>query len=59
MWHNTELFTSESKAQVYGCLHEFLQKNPVALNNIGKSHPYVYAFTIENQYTCVAHQGSR
>ena len=37
-----ELFTAESKAQVYGSLHEFFRKNPIALNNIGKSHPYQY-----------------
>ena len=32
----TELFTSESEAQVYGSLYEFLRKNTTALNNIGK-----------------------
>jgi len=31
-----ELFTSESKSQVYANLHEFLRKHPHALNSIGK-----------------------
>ena len=50
MWHIVllaELFTAESKAQVYGCLHELLEQNPVALNNIGKSHPYIHTHTIK------------
>ena len=32
----TELFRSESKAQVYGSLHEFFRKSTKALNDIGK-----------------------
>ena len=30
-----ELFTSESKAQVYGSLHQFFVKHPEVYENIG------------------------
>ena len=30
-----ELFTAESKTQVYGCLHEFLRRSSKAISAIG------------------------
>jgi len=32
----SELFSTESKSQVYATLHEYFQRNPVASNNLGK-----------------------
>ena len=32
----SELFLAESKSQVYGHLHEFLQTNPEVVSNISK-----------------------
>ena len=32
----SELFSTESKSQVYATLHEYFRRNSVASNNIGK-----------------------
>ena len=32
----SELFSTESKSQVYAILHEYFRKNPVASNDLGK-----------------------
>ena len=40
-----ELFSSESKTQVYGHLHQFVQSNTEVANNISK---YVYVQTRSN-----------
>lgn len=39
-----ELFTSESKTQVYGCLHNYYHKYPITANNIGKEHVHTQGF---------------
>lgn len=31
----SELFSTESKSQVYATLHEYFQRNPVASNDLG------------------------
>ena len=39
----SELFSTESKSQVYATLHEYFRRNPVASNNLGNQiNTYIY-----------------
>ena len=43
----SELFTSESKSQVYGCLHNYYSHHPTMAGKIGKNTP----LGMEQEYT--------
>ena len=47
-----ELFTSESKSQVYGCLHNYYTLHPVTAKDIGKPYSCSVHVSISMKMIC-------